>query len=180
MAVTGAQSEATVRQQPKVETSKKFPIRSSPHTQSSISSPSTGAEELPMPEWHMCPHCKTIRSANSSSTSTSPTTSDLSNVRSISFARLGLKIKKDLLEVFSLSQETPSSTSEKAKSEKAKSEKDKAEKAKAEKAKSEKAKSEKAKVSKSKSMKKKKPQKKVYHLDNGYEELGGDHWADEY
>jgi hypothetical protein len=39
--------------------------------------------------------------------------------------------------------------------------------------------SDKTKVSKSKK-KKKKPDKKIHVYDKGYEELGGDHWANEY
>jgi hypothetical protein len=155
MAAKGVQSTDPVPQHPKVKTSKAHSIRSIHQTHSAGSSPATGSEDSPRLEWHVCPNCKSIREAQQpkgdekpSSNSTSPTGSDLSQSRSISFARLGLKIKKDLYGVFGHSQETSSSTQEKAK------------------------------VSKPK--KKKKTQKKVYVYEKGYEELGGDHWVDEY
>jgi len=150
MAAKGIQSNDPVPQHPKVKTSKAHSIRSGSQSQSASSSSATKPECSAKLEWHVCPKCKSIRAKGDekSSASTSPTTSDLSQSRSISFARLGLRIKKDLYGVFGRSQETPSSTPEKAK------------------------------VSKSK--KKKKPQKKVYVYDKGYQDIGGDHWADEY
>jgi hypothetical protein len=150
MADKDVQSNDAVPQHPKVKTSKTHSIRS----HSATSSPATGSEESSKLEWHVCPKCKSVRGVHQlkgdekSSTSTSPTTSELSQSRSISFARLGLKIKKDLYGVFGHIQEAPPPTPDKAN------------------------------VSKQK--KKKKPQKKVHIYDKGYEELGGDHWADEY
>jgi hypothetical protein len=158
MAAKEIQSNDGVPQHPKVKTSKTHSIRS----QSATTSPATGSEDSPKLEWHVCPNCKSVRGVHQlktdekSSTTTSPTTSDISPSRSISFSRLGLKIKKDLCGVFGHSQEAPPSKTTTTTT----------------------TTPDKAKVSKPK--KKKKPQKKIHIYDKGYEELGGDHWADEY
>lgn len=143
-----------VPEHPRVKTSKTHSTYSSSRTQSAVSSPATGSDDSPKLEWHVCPNCKSVREVHQSKgdekspTSISPISSDISQSRSTSFSRLGLKIKKDLCGVFGNSQESPSSTPEKTK------------------------------VSKSK--KKKKPKKIIRIYDQAYEELGGDHWANEY
>jgi hypothetical protein len=158
MAPKEVQSNDAVPQHPKVKTSKTHSIRS----QSATSSPATGSEDSSKLNWHPCPTCKSpigvhqLKGDEKSSTSTSPTSSNLSQSRSISFARLGLKIKKDLFGVFGHSQEATPPTPDKAKVSKPKKKK------------------------KPQKKQQKKPQKKIHVYDKGYEELGGDHWADEY
>jgi len=158
MAANGLSSTDPVPSQPEVPTSSAQPVKPDSRLHSTVSSP-VSDEKV---EWHVCPHCKaavraesktTIEKATTSSSSSSPTTSDLSQARSISFARLGHKIK----EALSHNPESTSTTTTTTSSGKQRL--------------------------KQKKPQKKKPKKvvsKVVTFDKGYEELGADHWADDY
>lgn len=161
MAAQEVVSAGTVPPQSNPQPTADLSLRPSPQLTSAVSSPTSDNSEKF--EWHVCPHCKTARRANSkktlekpsTSSSTSPTTSDISQARSTSFARLGHKIK----DVFSLGLDSSAPPPEKL---------EKPEK------------SEKPNAVKKKPQKKKPKKPKVVPFENGYEELGGDHWADDY
>jgi len=145
-----------VPSQPEVPVKDTESIKPSSRMHSAVSSPV--ADDPPKVEWHVCPHCKStvraeskIEKASSSSSSSSPTTSDISQSRSTSFARLGSKIR----EVLSHTSESPTTTTTPATARLA-----------------------------HKKPQKKKPKKqvktRVVTFTGGYEELGADHWADDY
>jgi len=166
MAANGVSSTDPVPSQPEVPMSCAQPVKPDSRLQSAVSSP-VSDEKV---EWHVCPHCKsairaesktTIEKATTSSNSSSPTTSDISQARSISFARLGHKIKEALSHNPESSSTTSTTTTTTTTI---------------------------TTTSGKQRLKQKKPQKKkpkkvvskVVTFDRGYEELGADHWADDY
>lgn len=138
--------------QPDAQTTSGLPVRPSPQFPSSASSPAS--DDSPKVEWHVCPHCKAARRTNSKKalekSSTSSSSSPTTSDLSNARSTSFARLGHKIKDVFSLGPESLSTATEKRKPVKKKPQKNKP----------------------------KKP--KVVLFEKGYEELGADHWADDY